>query len=287
MVAAGPTVQPTLRATAMPTIHRFFVPGPLELGVQPLPSLVARQVITVLRLRRGDQLVLFDGSGGEWRAELEGTGNHASVRLLAFDPRLDAEPALSVTLWLAFIRPERFEWALQKGTELGASAFGVLLTSRTTAGARRGAARAQGKDPAARRNAAPSEPGATEVSLGKSDRWRRIVVEATEQSGRTAVPALLPAASPEAILALPGAKVLCWEGSRAPFFDVAVQQAVAHNGPPLHILVGPEGGFTPQEAAAAQASGARLGSLGARILRSETAAITAVALAVLRPPPPE
>ena len=171
---------------------------------------------------------------------------------IVFEPRPARVPALQLVLCQALLKADRFEWVLQKGTELGVGAFVPLITRRVVAG-RDGAA-------------------------AKLERWRRIVTEAAEQSGRTRVPALRAPVPLGTALAMPGARVMCWEQYAGPGLrDVLV---AAGDGP-LCLFIGPEGGFAPEEAAEAQRVGARLVSMGPRILRSETAAIAAAALALL------
>src|SRR5688572_8451633 len=113
-------------------VQRFYVEKPLVGGEVPLPEHVARQVSTVLRMQPGDQVVLFDGSGPEWVAELARTGKSVTARLLE-RRHGPVGPARTVTLCQALLKGERMEWILQKGTELGVSAFQPLLTERVVA----------------------------------------------------------------------------------------------------------------------------------------------------------
>jgi 16S rRNA (uracil1498-N3)-methyltransferase len=245
----------------MTTVHRFFVPGPLAGGEAALPAQIAHQATAVLRLRAGEPVVVFDGSGGEWAAELVGSGRAVSVRLL--EERFPArEPGLHVTLEQAVLKADRFEWVLQKGTELGIGAFQPLLTRRTVAG-----------------------------GAGRLDRWRRIVVEAAEQCGRCRVPEVAEPRRLEDVLARPAPAVLLWENERRQPFPVALAAAVARatGTGGVRLMVGPEGGFDPEEARAALEAGALPASLGPRILRAETAALAAASLSCLgfAPPPGE
>jgi 16S rRNA (uracil1498-N3)-methyltransferase len=242
----------------LPTVHRFYVPGPLEAGLVDLPGPAAHQVLSVLRLRPGAPLVLFDGRGGEWSATIAGAGRDGVTARLVQHHTPTREAAIRVTLAQAVLKSDRFEWLLQKGTELGVVAFQPLLTRRTVAVAH----------------------GA--LGEGKLERWRRIVTEAAEQSGRCVVPRVWPPAPLEATLAATTPSVLLWEGERVRPFTAALREA-AGGGGTVRLLVGPEGGFEPQEAAAAATAGAFSATLGPRILRSETAALAAVALTCLLP----
>jgi 16S rRNA (uracil1498-N3)-methyltransferase len=258
----------------MPTVHRFFVEEPLvgaEGALVTLPAPVARQMEHVLRLRSRDAVVLFDGRGGEWQAEVATLRRgEATARLLRHEPGYP-EDALRVTLCQAMIKTDRFEWVLQKGTELGVAAFLPLLTRRVVGAAGRGS---------------PVER-ARERAL-KSERWRRIVVEAAEQCGRTIVPEIHDPGALRSALEANQPGIICWEGAGdAPPVREALAQALAPaerrgtDASAVQIFIGPEGGFTPDEVAAAVEAGAVPATLGPRILRSETAALAAVALALL------
>ncbi|MBI3972340.1 MAG: RsmE family RNA methyltransferase [Chloroflexi bacterium] len=117
----------------MSSLHRFFVPQSLSPGDIGLPPHVARQVSTVLRMRVGDRLVLFDGSGDEWDAILVAAGKGtASVRL---DERRtpETESTVRLTLCQALLKADKFEWVLQKATELGVAEFVPLVPERVVA----------------------------------------------------------------------------------------------------------------------------------------------------------
>ena len=231
-------------------MQRFYVEGRLDGGEVALPAHVARQVTSVLRMKAGDRLALFDGSGPEWVGELLHAGKAARVRLVE---RLEPAPAprRAVTLCQAVLKGERMEWVLQKGTELGVVAFRPLLTERVVA----------------QKEEVPA-------------RWRRIVIEAAEQCGRTVLPALHAPGQLTEALEMPGAQALCWENERTR----TLWSYLAEGAPDvLRLFVGPEGGFTEREAEQARSAGATTVSLGEQILRAETAAVAASALALLAP----
>jgi 16S rRNA (uracil1498-N3)-methyltransferase len=261
------------------TLHRFYLEGLPAAGggAVELPPRIARQVAAVLRLRPGDPLVVFDGSGGEWTAELCAVGRRGSAaRLLEHRP-LHTEPALRVTLCPALLKADHFDWVLQKGTELGVAEFRPIVTDRVVAADRRDYPGGAGRDHSAERGA----------PRAKFERWQRIVMEAAEQSGRAVVPRVHPPAPlATALRRHCGARLVCWEGERCrPFVD-ALGQALAADARGVDLYIGPEGGFTPEEARAAAEAGAQTVSLGPRTLRSETAAVAAVALALLSHTPP-
>lgn len=261
----------------MPTVHRFFVDAPLAVdraggkgSIVALPDHVSRQMDVVLRLRAGDEIVLFDGTGGEWAAEIASLRRgEATACLRRHSPGVPEAP-LRLTLCQAMIKADRFEWVLQKGTELGVAAFLPLLTRRVVGATGKGS---------------PAERSRERVL--KLERWRRIVVEAAEQCGRTIVPAIHDPRPLRAALDSDLPSVLCWEGGDGALpLRKALDQATAHQGAAaagegVQIFVGPEGGFTPDEVATAAEADAVLATLGPRILRSETAAIVAATLALL------
>ena len=235
-------------------MHRFFVPEHAFAGSGVrLPRDASRQVRRVLRLRPGDTIVVFDGTGREHTARitaLEREGVQAEV-IATSVPR--TEPSARVTLCIAIVKPDRLELAFEKCTELGAARFVPLVTERVQGGAA----------------AAPSD--------ARLARWRRIVREAAEQSGRLIVPDVAaPVQLLEAVsaMAAEGPALLLYEGEeRAGLAGTLAGLQLAA----LSLLVGPVGGFTQAEVDAAAHAGAKVVGLGRRVLRTETAAIAALA----------
>lgn len=230
-----------------------------------LPDEIAHQARDVLRLRPGDMLRLLDGAGGEYPAEVTLVSRRAvSARVGA---REEGQPQASarVTLCLGLLKAARFEWALQKATELGVVAFQPLLTERAVA--------------------ATEEFGAS-----KRRRYERIIAEALEQCGGAWLPDLAPPHTlAEALARVPAdATVLIpWEEEAAAPLSETLAHAAAQrraNAAPeayaVWLFIGPEGGFSAGEVALARESGALPVTLGPRILRAETAAIVAAALAL-------
>ncbi|HEU5317985.1 MAG TPA: 16S rRNA (uracil(1498)-N(3))-methyltransferase [Chloroflexota bacterium] len=234
-------------------VQRFYVEGPLADGASTvdLPPAVVHQVVAVLRMRVGDAVVIFDESGREWEGVLaEVTRHGARVRLQGVTvPQREA--VRRVTLCQALLKADKMEWVLQKGTELGVARFEPLLTERVVAAKRE----------------AP-------------ERWRRILVEATEQCGRTRVPELVQPVPLQEALGGAATQVVCWEGEH----ERALAAWLAVDRPSeLRLFIGPEGGFSEREANLARERDAVTVSLGPRILRAETAAVAASALALLAP----
>ena len=240
---------------AVVTMHRFFVETDLAAGGEVrLPRDVAHQMTRVLRMHVGDRLVLFDGGGTEWLATV-GSVESGEVVVSLLEERPPAtEPAARVTLCQALLKTNRFEFVIQKATELGVHAIQPVVTRRSVA-----------------------EPPSRQRVL----RWSRIAREATEQSGRLRVPDVLAAVSLEVAAAgSDGSAIALWEGERTVSLREALAGASRGAAGSLTLFVGPEGGFEAGEAEVLKASGAVLATLGARILRSETAGIAAVTVAM-------
>jgi 16S rRNA (uracil1498-N3)-methyltransferase len=161
------------------------------------------------------------------------------------------DPILRTTLLLSVVKFDSFEWAIEKATELGVSEIVPLAAART-------------------------EKGLIVAAEKRSERWRKIVLEAAQQSRRVRLPALQPVARPEAAFAARGDRlgVFLSERSDAPSLRVALGNRRASNAV---MAIGPEGGWTDEERADALKSGFLETSLGSLILRTETAVIAALA----------
>ena len=230
------------------TLHRFLLPsGDVHGQRVTFPSATSRQIERVLRLKAGDRVVVFDGSGSEHVVRLEAVGRTTSG-LVEVTRRNEAEPATWLTLYQGLLKGAKLELVLQKCTEIGVSRIVPVVTVR----------------------AVPAEP-----STARFERFESIVREAAEQSGRGRVPEIAAAMSfAEAIRAAcaAGPTLFCWEEEHAvPFRDALP----ATEGMSVSVFVGPEGGFTVEEAGEARRAGANIVTLGRRILRAETAAIVA------------
>ena len=230
--------------------HRFFVPpADIRDGLVRFSPEQAYQIARVLRLRPGDPLQVFDGTGCELRAELvAATPTESSGRVT----RITRRPPARVRLSLAQVVPRgaHMDLIVAKATELGVSRLVLLEGAHSV---RRGAERLE--------------------------RWRRIAIEAAEQSGRTEVPELASLGKLDGFLARhPTAEplILCHDAVEAtplPALCAGLGEVTA-----LSLLVGSEGGFAPDELARCREAGARLAWLGPRLLRAETAALAALAV---------
>ncbi len=208
----------------------------------------AHHLARVLRLREGNTLTLFNGQGGEWQAEFLGKRR---VRLRSFSD-VERESPLRVALVQGVSSGERMDYTIQKAVELGVAAIQPLMTKR-------GVVRLEGERAAARER-----------------HWRKVAIAACEQCGRNRLPEMrslmsfheyrAPAAAAKLLLSAQGRSIRD--------FDVSGEAVIA---------AGPEAGFAEEERAALERAGFAKASLGPRILRTETAALAALAaLSALR-----
>jgi 16S rRNA (uracil1498-N3)-methyltransferase len=231
--------------------QRLFVEAPLAAGAAvALERGQANYLISVLRLKTGDEILVFNGVDGEWRARLVVEGRKAAS-LTAID-MVRAQPTPPDLAYLfAPLKQARLDYMIQKAVEMGAGIIAPVVTERTQA---------------SRLNPA---------------RLRANAVEAAEQCGILALPQILPEQPLAAALAgLAADTHLIFCDEEAPEADpVAALAAVRAEARRAALLIGPEGGFSPRERAVilAREKVVRL-SLGPRILRADTAAVAALAL---------
>jgi 16S rRNA (uracil1498-N3)-methyltransferase len=205
----------------------------------------ARHLREVLRLKPGDEVWVFDGEGKEFRARVA----QARREFAELDVDQEIEPArpespLQITLAVALLKGEKFDLVVQKTTELGVSRIVPLITRYADIKLR-------------------DESDATK----RVARWQRIALEAAKQSGRAVVPEVsLPVALPAVLT--PGCL----------FFSERQGGELKPMANPMTAIIGSEGGWSDEELDQARAAGAQIVTLGGRILRAETAAITAAAL---------
>lgn len=233
-------------------MHRFFVAAEtLRADRVTLIGAQARQIATVLRLRAGDEIALV-ADGAEAVVALETvrpTSVIAVVRERGFTP---AEPTVALTLALPILRGDHDEEVVEAVTQLGVSRVVPFTSARSVV---------------------------RSLSDAKRARWERIAREAAETARRGRVPSIEPARSwPDLIAALSAPVFIAWEGERR----TRLRDALPQSARTLSLVIGPEGGIADEEIASAKQRGAVTVSLGGRNLRSETAAIAAVALVMDR-----
>lgn len=219
-------------------------------GVIPLPAPAVQHLVQVLRLRPGDHLLLFNGDGRDYPAEVLGANRHRVEARLGEPGPPELPPPLQVHLGIGISRGERMDYTLQKAVELGVAEVTPLFAGRAVV-------RLEG-DRLAKR----------------LDHWRGVMIAACEQCGRRRLARLNPAQPLESWLDL---------GHPIPLLlDPRADRSLAGlppPGPALTLLIGPEGGLAPAERERAYASGFTGVRLGTRILRTETAPLAALAIA--------
>jgi len=230
---------------------RIYSPVGLGQGVELALSSTGARHVQVLRLQPGDDLILFDGHGGEYTATITHMGrSDVRVRVLTHHAT-EREAARVVHLVLGVPANERMDWLVEKATELGVNSITPLMTERTVL--RLHAERAQ----------------------KKQAHWQAIAVAACEQCGRNRVPVIEPVQSlTDWLTRWRGdgrGLLLSLQASRPAADGLALEPRA------MYLLSGPEGGLSPAEEASAMERGFVPTSLGPRVLRAETAALAALA----------
>ena len=231
-------------------IPRIYTAQPLTPGTSmPLDAGPSQHIARALRMQAGDALVLFDGTGGDFQAELLQVGKKEVVVRLGERREQRTESPLAIHLGIAVSRGDRMDWVVQKATELGVTNLSPLFTERT-------------------------EVKLTGERADKKLRhWRQIAVSACEQCGRDRLPVISSLSSLEQWL-----DTTCAEQKLVLHHRAAVGDAAALAPHSVALLVGPEGGLSEAEIATAERAGYRAMSLGPRVLRTETAPLAALAI---------
>lgn len=244
-------------------MHRFFLPPECIKGDKVIfPDKVSHQIKHVLRLSPGRRVMVLDNAGKEYEVELALVSREAVNGIVKTRRSVQAEITVQIVLYLCLTQREKFEWMLQKCTEIGAAGFVPVISNRCLV-----------RD-------------INEVEK-KYSRWERIIREAAEQSGRNNLPMLYPVTSLDRALPDSGREgtlsLILWESEQ----ELSLRKALRSSGhivegkrsiKSIDILVGPEGGFAEEEVNAARFAGFLPVSIGKRILRMETAAIVSTAL---------
>jgi len=219
----------------------------------------AHHALRVMRLKAGDGVIICDGEGSVWRAEIACASPREVVVRLVEPLTEDRELPVEVALAQSLPKGDKMDLILQKGTELGVGRFVPLVSARTVV--------KLDERKAAQRQA----------------RWARIVKEAFEQSRRTLLPRVEPVRRWDEVLRLAGdydAALLAYEGEGT--VPLGTVLSLVRPGQRVLALIGPEGGFAPEEVQAARAAGFVPVSLGKRVLRTETAGLFLMAAIAYR-----
>jgi len=231
---------------------RFYCPQPLASGATvDLPESVAHH-LHVVRMQPGEALTLFDGRGGQYAATLGEIGKRRASAMVGAHEPVEVELPYSLTLAQGLPEGSKMDWIIEKAVELGVAAVQPLAAQRSVV-------RLSG-----------------ERAEKRHLHWQGVIVAAAEQSGRNRLARLAPVADLKPWLATPSTAPRILLSPRAT--QSLAGWAQSNTPQDLTLLVGPEGGFTREEEDAALAAGALALSMGPRVLRTETAALAAMAV---------
>lgn len=223
---------------------RFYTPDPLPPGEYVLSGPEAHHLATVRRFGPGDRVVLFNGDGHDYPAEVVAADRKRAILTVSQPVAVDRESPVRVEVAAALPKGDRGDFLVEKLTEMGVARFVPLLTARTV----------------------------VEPRGNRLDNLRQAVIEASKQCGRNVLMEVAPLTRWADYLAT--VRTQC---ARIVLHTAGGEGTWTPTGREITVAVGPEGGFTDDEVTAAEAAGWRRVSLGPRVLRVETAAIAAAA----------
>lgn len=231
-------------------IPRIYTPQALQDNTRvALEPGASGHLLRALRMKQGDELILFDGSGGEYPARITAAERRLVVALTGIRRAASLESPLHIHLGIGLSRGDRLDWVIQKATELGVAEVTPLFTERAEVKL------------------------AQERAARKVRHWQQVAISACEQCGRNRLP-----------LIHPPAKLAPWlpatRGDRKFVLHHRGRPPAGRGASPASItlLIGPEGGLSSGEIQAAEAAGFTSLSLGPRVLRTETAPLAAIAI---------
>lgn len=231
--------------------HFFIDPTFITNSMIQFPNDISHQIARVLRLKTDDTVVVLNNQGIQYEVKLVDINPQQCIGEILTQNPTSTEPDHKLHLFIALTQREKFEWLLQKCTELGVTNFTPVITERSIV---------------------ISEND----FIKKKDRWQRILKEAAEQSRRGKIPGLnFPIEFERAIHYTSQWKLIAWEDEADTSIDEILSGSIHSE---IALLVGPEGGFSQKEILIAKEQSWQTFSLGKRILRMETAAIVASAL---------
>lgn len=238
--------------------YRFFL-NPNEINWQEKKASITSydqtyKISNVLRLRENDQIVLLDGKGLVYNAQISSVFSRSVQCRLLSRCSVSTEPNLQITIAQSLLKGPKFDYALQKNTEIGVYEFILLTTDRTVIKLEKSVVMRE--------------------SDRKADRFQKIVESAAQQSERGIVPLVKEVISLEELckqnLALYDLKLVCLERTQTKSGIKEVLNSIQDKIQKVIVLIGPEGGFSESESKLALSSGFTPVSLGKRIFRSET-----------------
>lgn len=240
-------------------VPRVYLDQALQSGAElALEKASAHYLVSVLRLRTDDALIVFNGSGGEYTATLQSaTNKQATITVGRHSPGVEPSP-VQIVLAIGLSRGERMDWVIQKAVELGVNAIIPLFTERCEV-------KLKG-----------------ERALKKRGHWQQIAISACEQSQRNDVPTIKP---PQPLSEFLAALVTPSDTDLRLILDPRAEQSLSStllnpraSAKTIVLLSGPEGGFSDGEVELAQQKGVIAIGLGPRVLRTETAPLAALSI---------
>ena len=240
-------------------MHRFYVPDKLSIGETSIESLqIVHQLTKVLRIKPGETVIFFDGSGFDYIAEIVLYAQESMRVRIVEKIANQRELPVQIIICSALIKKDLMEWALEKGTEIGATRFVSLITERTLS---------------------------RDMNV---ERGRKIIKEAAEQSGRAVVPDLSGTRTFDECLSeceTENGLAIVFHADPEAADLKKIQTVLKKKGvAPIYLFIGPEGGFTDDEIVRAKEAGACIATLFPTTLRAETASVVfpAIVSALIR-----
>jgi 16S rRNA (uracil1498-N3)-methyltransferase len=238
-------------------LHRFFVSAD-RVNEHTLKAVLDRQqsrhVEKVLRLKVGDGLILFDGSGKEYESVISGRGKDGLTVDIKKICRKNLEPPIKLTLFQGIAKGNKMDTIIQKAVEIGVHKICPIITDHTTVNL-------QG-----------------DKLLAKVKRWQVIATEACKQCGRNEVPVISEVETfPQALAAVEGRHCLLLYEKGVHGLKQILRENPGMEGE-VSLIIGPEGGFSVSEVDQAREKGVAIARLGPRILRTETAGLVAISI---------
>lgn len=238
-------------------MHRFFIaPENIQDNSICIPPEEARHIEKVLRLKTGDIVMFFDGTGQEYQVRLEGKDNGNLTGQIIHRDLKDSEPALKLYLAQGIAKGEKMDTIIQKAVEIGVKAIYPVSCERSVV-------RLEG-----------------EKAGKRAQRWQAIAREACKQCRRNIVPEIMPVLDFSSLLEKIGNRpaLMLYENEDKTSLKSLIRDKLYIGAEEMFVLIGPEGGFSNSEVGAAVKKGINTASLGPRILRTETAGLVAASI---------
>ena len=241
-------------------MHRFFIKSIIKKTKQVIiPENLRHQLINVLRLSVGDKITLFDNSGWEYITELKEIKKDNLIGFIIEKQKNSSEPTIKITLYQPILKSDKFEFILQKGTELGVTNFVPIFCDRSI-----------------------KRWNDDQILTKKYPRWKKIITEASEQCQRGIIPEINKPLDFTKAITYPNknmSKFIALTGNKNSKLKQIPQSNINME---IGLFTGPEGGFTKEEIELSKANSIKPISLGNRILRAETATIILITAILIK-----